>query len=292
MSDASAARHADESLPVRRGFRTRRPKWMVGVTAGVFLFVYLPVVVVVLYSFNGIDSIFSFHGTSLQWYRELFANDSMWQSIRTSIGIAAVTSIVATTIGALLALALLRATGLARSIPAVLVTLILVTPETVLAVSLLLLFTNRSVPLSTTTIILGHVTFSISFATIVIRTRLMSLPPDLEDAALDLGATRAGAVRLIVLPHLTPALLGSFVLVFLLSFDDFVTSVFVSGVGETTLPVRIYSSVRFGVTPEVNAVGTLMLCSSLVLAAVTYGLSSWRARRKFADSPVSEVDRP
>ena len=97
---------------------------------------------------------------------------------------------------------------------------------------------------------------------------------------MDLGATRVGAVRLIVIPHLTPALIGSLVLVFLLSFDDFVTSVFVSGVGESTLPVRIYSSVRFGVTPEVNAIGALMLISSLVLAGVTYAALIWRSRIK------------
>ena len=262
--------------------------WMTAVTGAVFAFLYLPVVVVVVYSFNGIDSIFSLQGVSLRWYRQLFANESMWDSITSSLVIAAITSVVATAIGGLLAIALVRASGLLRNIPAVLVGLILVTPETVLAVSLLLLFTNRDVPLSMWTIILGHVTFSISFATIVIRTRLLSLPGELEEAAMDLGATRAGAVRLIVIPHLSPALLGSVVLVFLLSFDDFVTSVFVSGVGESTLPVRIYSSVRFGVTPEVNAIGTLMLGSSLFLVGVTYALVSWRGRGKGRAAQMSQ----
>ena len=135
----------------------------------------------------------------------------------------------------------------------------LITPEIVTAVGLLLLFGQVKMELSTQTIILGHITFSISYVTVIVRARLSLLNREVEEAAMDLGATELGALRLVTLPALYPAIAASALLVFVLSFDDFVTSVFTSGAGTSPLPVRIYSLLRVGVSPEINAVGTTMI---------------------------------
>ena len=156
----------------------------------------------------------------------------------------------------------------------------LVTPEIVAGVSALLLFTQFGLRLSLLTIILAHITFSISYVTVVVRARLASLNPEVEQAAMDLGATRLQVVRLVVLPELWPAILASGLLVFALSFDDFVLSFFTTGESPQPLPVRIYSAIRFGVTPTINAVGTLMLAISLLAIGLAIALPRLLGRKE------------
>jgi spermidine/putrescine transport system permease protein/putrescine transport system permease protein len=154
----------------------------------------------------------------------------------------------------------------------------LVTPEIVTGISALLLFSQLGVPLSLKTVIIAQITFSISYVTIVVRARMASIGTEVEEAAMDLGATELGALRLVTLPALYPAIAASALLVFVLSFDDFVTSVFVSGAGTSPLPVRIYSLLRVGVSPEINAVGTTMIAITLLIALGTLPLLLWRRR--------------
>ena len=156
----------------------------------------------------------------------------------------------------------------------------LVTPEIVAAVSALILFTQIKMQLSLTTITIAHITFSISYVTVVVRARLAGLNPELENAALDLGATRLQTLRLVTLPELWPAILAAGLLVFALSFDDFVISFFTTGESPQPLPVRIYSAIRFGVTPTINAIGTLMLAVSAVLIGLAIGLPRMLGRRE------------
>jgi spermidine/putrescine transport system permease protein len=153
----------------------------------------------------------------------------------------------------------------------------LVTPEIVAGVSALLLFAQLGLQLSLLTIAIAHITFSISYVTVVVRARLASLNPEVEQAAMDLGATRMQTFRLVVLPALWPAVLAAGLLVFALSFDDFVLSYFTTGESPQPLPVRIWSAIRFGVTPTINAIGTLMLAISL--AAIALALFLQRERR-------------
>jgi len=153
----------------------------------------------------------------------------------------------------------------------------LVTPEIVAGVSALLLFTQLGMQLSLLTIAIAHITFSISYVTVVVRARLASLNPEVEQAAMDLGATRWATFRLVVLPALWPAVLAAGLLVFALSFDDFVLSFFTTGESPQPLPVRIWSAIRFGVTPTINAIGSLMLAISLV--TITLALILGRERR-------------
>ena len=193
--------------------------------------------------------------------------------------------VVATILGTLLAFGLVRARGRIGGSANILMLLPLITPEIVTAVGLLLLFGRVGTTLSLKTIILGHITFSISYVTVIVRARLSLLNREVEEAAMDLGATELGALRLVTLPALYPAIAASALLVFVLSFDDFVTSVFVSGAGTSPLPVRIYSLLRVGVSPEINAVGTTMIGITLLLALATLPLLLWRRRTEPPAAP-------
>jgi spermidine/putrescine transport system permease protein/putrescine transport system permease protein len=238
---------------------------------------FMPLVVVVLFSFNSIRSLQNFDGFSFQWYRAFFENESLRGSLIASIEIALATMIVATVLGTLLAFGLVRARTRFSASANILMLIPLVTPEIVAGVSAFLLFTQIGLRLSLLTIIIAHITFSISYVTVVVRARLASLNPEVEQAAMDLGSTRIQTLRLVVLPALWPAILAAGLLVFALSFDDFVLSYFTTGESPQPLPVRIWSAIRFGVTPTINAIGTLMLVISL--AAVAASLLLQRERR-------------
>jgi spermidine/putrescine transport system permease protein len=231
-----------------------------------------------------------FAGFSTRWYRAFWNDPQIKNSLVASFEVAAVTMVVATILGTLLAFGLARARGRIGGSANILMLLPLITPEIVTAVGLLLLFGRVSTPLSLNTVILGHITFSISYVTVIVRARLALLNREVEEAAMDLGATELGALRLVTLPALYPAIAASALLVFVLSFDDFVTSVFISGAGTSPLPVRIYSLLRVGVSPEINAVGTTMIAITLFLALATLPLLLWRRRTEppAAGAPAAE----
>jgi spermidine/putrescine transport system permease protein len=237
-------------------------------TAVFFLFSFAPLAVVVLFSFNDERSLQVFGGFSLRWYEDFFGNDSLRGSLVASLEIALVTMIGSTVLGTLLAFGLVRARTRWSGSANVLMLIPLVTPEIVAGVSALLLFTQLGMQLSLLTIMIAHITFSISYVTVVVRARLASLNPEVEQAAMDLGATRWATFGLVVLPALWPAVLAAGLLVFALSFDDFVLSFFTTGESPQPLPVRIWSAIRFGVTPTINAIGSLMLAISLVTIAL------------------------
>jgi spermidine/putrescine transport system permease protein len=246
-------------------------------TAAFYAFMFMPLVVVVLFSFNGVRSLQNFDGFSLQWYEAFLENESLRGSLIASIQIALGTMLVATVLGTLLAFGLVRARTRFSANANILMLIPLVTPEIVAGVSAFLLFTQIGLQLSLLTITIAHITFSISYVTVVVRARLASLNPEVEQAALDLGATRIQTFRLVVMPALWPAILAAGLLVFALSFDDFVLSYFTTGESPQPLPVRIWSAIRFGVTPTINAIGTLMLVISL--AAVALALFFQRERK-------------
>lgn len=269
-SSAPPARPAP-GAPVRRRRRASgQPLGLWAWTALVFVYLFAPIVVVVIYSFNAGRTLGVFDGFSLRWYRTFLNDQNVISSLRVSLEIAAVTTVIGTVLGTMLALGLMRTRSRASGIAGILMLLPLVTPEIVTAIALLILFTQAGVTLSLTTVFLGHITFSIAYVTVVVRGRLALLNPQVEEAALDLGATHLGALLRITVPALRPAIIGSALLVFVLSFDDFVTSYFTSGNGVSPLPVVIYGMIKYGVTPEINAIGTLMLAITLVLLAVAF----------------------
>ena len=251
-------------------------RWLRAYIGIFFVFLFAPIVLVVVFSFNSQRSLQRLDGLSLEWYRAFFENESLRGSLIASLEIALATMIVATALGTLLAFGLVRARTRFSSSANVLMLIPLVTPEIVAGVSALILFSQIGMRLSLLTIVIAHITFSISYVTVVVRARLSTLNPEVEQAALDLGATRWQTFRLVVLPALWPAVLAAGLLIFALSFDDFVLSFFTTGESPQPLPVRIYSAIRFGVTPTINAIGTLMLAISL--AAVALALVLQRER--------------
>jgi spermidine/putrescine transport system permease protein len=252
-----------------------RPRFLKVYVAFFFAFLFLPILLVALFSFNNERSLQVFGGFSLEWYRQFFESASLTSSLWASIEIALVTMVGGTFLGTLLAFGLVRARTRWAGSANVLMLIPLVTPEIVAGVSAFVLFAQLGIHLSMTTIILAHITFSISYVTVVVRARLASLNPEVEQAAMDLGATQLQTVRLVVLPALWPAILASALLVFALSFDDFVLSFFTTGESPQPLPVRIWSAIRFGVTPTINAIGTLMLA----ISTLTILLALWIPRR-------------
>jgi spermidine/putrescine transport system permease protein len=243
------------------------------------VFTFAPLFVVALFSFNSTPSLQDFSGFSLQWYDEFFSSVQLRESLVASIQIGFVTMLVGTVLGTTLAFALVRARSRAARASNVLMLIPLVTPEIVAGVSALVLFTQIGAELSLATIMIAEITFSISFVTVIVRARLSAMNVEVEEAAMDLGATRMQTVRLVVLPALWPAIIASALLIFALSFDDFVIAFFTTGEDPTPLPVQIYSSIRFGVKPTINAVGTFMLVFSFLLVALAIALPRILGRR-------------
>jgi spermidine/putrescine transport system permease protein len=257
-----------------------RPRVLWAVTGLVYLFLFAPIVVVMLFSFNGAKSLQVLDGLSLRWYEEFWHDESLRESLFASIEIAAITTVAATVLGTGLALGTIRSRTRTARGAALFLLIPLVTPEIVAGVSAFVLFAQVGIALSVTTIVLAHITFSISYVTIVVRGRLAAMGSELEEAALDLGATPWQAVRLVTLPALWPAILAAAMIVFALSFDDFVLSFFTTGESPQPLPVRIYSALRFGISPTINAVGTLMLVVSLFFIALAVLLPRLLGRRE------------
>ena len=257
-----------------------RPRFLRVWTALFFVFLFSPIALVILFSFNSSKSLQNFDGFSTRWYEQFFESESYRDSLAASIQIALITMVAATVIGTLLAYGLVRARTRWSGSLNVLMLVPLVTPEIVAGASALLLFTQVGLQLSLTTIVLGHITFSISYVTVVVRARLAALGTDVEEAALDLGATRLATFRLITLPALWPAILAAGLLVFALSFDDFVLSFFTTGESPQPLPVRIWSAIRFGVNPTINAIGTFMLVISVLTIGLALALPRLLGRRE------------
>lgn len=253
----------------RKGFD--RPRALTVVTGLVLIFMLAPIAVVVIFSFNADRSLANFSGVSLHWYREAFQNGELLASLRVSLVIAVIATALSTVLGTMLAFGLERGSRRPAKATDVAILLRLVSPETATAVAAFLLFTQIGITLSTTTIILSHVAFCMAFVTVVVRSRLASLNDEIEAAAMDLGATRLQAVRLVALPLLWPSIVAAAMLSFVLSFDDFVTSLFTSGLGVPPLPVRIYAMLKFGVTPVVNVLGVIMVVVIAAVLAVSMG---------------------
>ncbi|OIJ65425.1 ABC transporter permease [Streptomyces mangrovisoli] len=249
------------------------------VTALFFALLYLPIGVVTLFSFNSQKSLTVFSGFSLRWYRAFVHDDVLISSLGTSLRISLVATAGSIVLGVALALGLVRSRTRLGSLAGLIMLVPLITPEIVTGVASMLLYKGLGVTLSTGTVMVSEITFSISYVTVILRSRVAALNPEVEEAAMDLGATRWQAVRLVTLPALLPAVLASAVLIFALVFDDFVLAYFTTGVDPQPLSVRIYSAIRFGVQPTINAVGTLMLAGSIGLIALALFIPRLFGRR-------------
>jgi len=232
----------------------------------VFAFLYLPILVVIMFSFSAAPNVGTWGGFSLRWYERMVGNDPLMNALQNTLWIAFFSTIVATVFGTAAALALdrYRKWVSGGTFDAILYMPVII-PDVTMAVMLLLWFTQIGLPLGKGTIILAHIAFNISFVAIVVRARLANMDPAMEEAAADLYASRWATFRRVTLPLIMPGVLGGGLLALTLSLDDVVITSFVQGPGSTTLPVHVFGLIRKSVTPEINAVSTLMVTASMIL---------------------------
>ncbi|MEX1664827.1 ABC transporter permease [Zhongshania arctica] len=228
----------------------------------VYLFLYLPLIVVVVFSFNDSKLNAEWVGFTWKWYQKLFANGDILHAAANSLIIASISALIATILGTLAGLAIYR---FRQKWLSALVLGPIAMPDILIGVSLLLMFILLNMTLGMTSIILAHVSFCIGFVALAVQSRLSGMDQSLIEAARDLGATPLQAFWLITLPLLKPGIIAGGMMAFTLSIDDFVITFFTAGVGSSTLPLEIYSMVKIAVTPEVNAVSTLLMLVTLIL---------------------------
>ena len=239
-------------------------------------FLYLPIAVLVVYSFNASRLVTVWSGWSLAWYRELLRDDAMIQAAWTSLRIAALSATAATALGTLAAVALTRFGRFrGRLIFSGMVYAPLVMPEVITGLSLLLLFVALNVDRGFWTIVVAHTTLTMCFVAVIVQSRLVNFDRSLEEAAMDLGCPPFKTFLTVTLPLILPAIAAGWMLAFSLSLDDLVIASFTTGPGATTLPIRIYSEVRLGVKPEINAVCTIMI-AVVALGTIAASLTAKR----------------
>ena len=270
---------------MRKPIALRIGRWTLNLH-GVFsyLFLYAPIVILFVYSFNA--SRFAstiWQGFTLRWYVDLFQNEAIGAALENSLYIGIISTVIATIFGTMVALAMERYKFWGKVAFDALLYLPIIIPDIAMAVMLLLFFVLAKMPLGRTTIIISHIAFNISFVAVVVRARLAQFDTTLEEAAQDLYANNWKTFQRVTLPLLMPGILGGALLAFTLSLDDFVITFFTAGPGSTTLPLRIYSMVKLGVTPEINALSSIMLLASLVLVLLSLFL------QRGGDTPIDLV---
>ncbi len=241
---------------------------VVSLTLG-FAFLYIPMLILVIYSFNASKLVTVWGGFSTKWYGELFQNEAMIDAAWVTLKVAFFSSTIATVLGTMAAYVLVRrGRFVGRTLFSGMIYAPLVMPEVITGLSLLLLFIAIGLDRGVVTIVLAHTTFAMCYVSVVVSSRLVSFDESLEEAALDLGASPFEAFRLVTLPIIAPAVISGWLLAFTLSLDDLVIASFTAGPSATTLPIKIFSSVRLGVSPEINALSTI------IIAIVTLGVIS------------------
>ena len=268
----------------------RRFSWFnaTALTLG-FAFLYLPMIILIIYSFNESRLVTVWAGFSTRWYGELLQNELFLDAAWVTLQVAVISSTIATVLGTMAAYVLVRAgrfTG--RTLFSGMIYAPLVMPEVITGLSLLLLFIGIGLDRGVLTIILAHTTFSMCYVSVVVSSRLVAFDRSLEEAALDLGCTPWDAFRLVTLPIIAPAVISGWLLAFTLSLDDLVIASFTAGPAATTLPIRIFSSVRLGVSPEINALSTIMI-GIVTVGVITASLISKNAAlRQRAEEQAAE----
>jgi len=257
-----------------------------------FAFLYLPIVLLVVFSFNESKLVTVWAGFSTKWYVALFNNQGLMDAAWVTIRVGLLSATIATALGTMAALALTRYTRFrGRLLFSGMVYAPLVMPEVITGLSLLLLFVAIGFDRGFVTVTLAHITFSMCFVTVVVQSRLLSFDRSIEEAALDLGATPVRTFFEVTLPVILPAVLSGWMLALTLSLDDLVISSFTSGPGATTLPMKIYSQVRLGVTPEINAACTLLIAIVAVGVVIASILTKQREVQRQRDEQAAFAGR-
>ncbi len=234
----------------------------------IYVFMYAPLLVLIVYSLTPTEYGVSWEGFTLKWYQAVFDNKNIQDALKVSLIVAIPCVLISTAIGTITALTLYRSRFMGRALYQGILYIPLIMPDLVIGISLLLFFTFVKLQLGIFTILLAHVSFSIPLTTLVIIARMQRIDRTLEEAAMDLGADEWTTLWKVTLPLLKPGILAAALLTFPWSFNDFVITFFVSGIGSSTLPIRVYSMIRLGVSPMVNALGTLIVVVPLIMVIV------------------------
>lgn len=263
-----ARRNSPRTSPAPRPAPWQRLPWQLLFTGLMFGFMYIPILVLGLYSFNESRFTATWTGFTLDWYRRLFNDARILNALGTSLVVACVAVLISAVIGTLMAVGLARYRFPGKGLYLGVTYLPLIVPDITIAVSTLVFLAVISLPLSLGTIISAHIVFCLAYIGIIISTRLTGLDPHLEEAAQDLGATPLQSFLRVLLPQLTPAIVSGCLLAFVLSMDDFLIASFTAGGGAVTLPMEIFSRIRTGVKPDINALSVLLILASGVIAFV------------------------
>jgi spermidine/putrescine transport system permease protein len=234
-----------------------------------YAYIYLPILVLIVFSFNAQKLNVQWEGFSLHWYDQLFNDANILLAARNSLIIATTATIVSTIIGTMAALALQRYSFRGHTVADATLYIPVIIPEVVMGIALLAFFVQAGFTLGLLTITLAHIAFDIPFVALVVRARLHGFDKAIEEAAMDLGANEMITFWRVTLPTIMPGVLSGALLAFTLSLDDYVITYFTAGPGSTTLPLRVFSMVRFAVTPEVNALSTIWILTVFVLLFIT-----------------------
>ncbi len=243
-----------------------RLSWQMGLTLLMFGYMYLPILVLAVFSVNASPFSARWEGFTLQWYEKFFSDGRILSALQDSLSVAFLSVLVASVLGTLMAVGLAKYQFWGKGLYQGVAYLPLIIPDIAIAVATLVFLASVAVPLSLATVIAAHVVFCLAYIALVVSTRLAGMNPHLEEAALDLGATPIQAFIKVLLPELMPGIVSGCLLAFVLSMDDFLISSFTAGGGINTLPMEIYSRVRTGVKPDVNALSVVLILGSGALA--------------------------
>jgi spermidine/putrescine transport system permease protein len=244
----------------------RRLSWQFLFTLVMFAFMYIPVLVLAFFSFNASPFSAGWSGFSLQWYQRMLGDTRILSALMDSLSVALLAVGIAAVLGTLMAVGLARYTFPGKSLYQGVSYLPLIIPDIAIAVATLVFLASLAIPLSLWTVVAAHIVFCLAYIAVIVSTRLTGMNPHLEEAALDLGATPAQAFIKVLLPQLMPAIISGCLLAFVLSMDDLLISSFTAGGGTTTLPMEIFSRVRTGVKPDINALSVVLILASGTLA--------------------------
>ena len=260
--------------------KTWRSHVLCAYAMAILAFLYLPLLILALYSFNEsrINAVWS--GFTFDWYLSLFKNRRVLEALTNSLMVAFASTLVSTILGTTAAIALNKYQYKYKNVINGLLYLPILIPEIVMGLSLLVLFSQAHIPLGKTSLILAHITFCVSFVVITVNARLEGMRPELEQAAMDLYATPFQTFRYVTLPLAMPGIVAGALMAFTLSIDDFIISFFVAGPNSTTLPLYIYAMVKRGISPEINALSTLLMLATIVLVVLAQILQPQHVSKK------------
>ncbi|BFH65782.1 ABC transporter permease [Paenibacillus azoreducens] len=251
------------------------------------IFIYVPILLIIVYSFNNTRLSGDWKGFTFQWYASLLKDRHVMEALMNSLTVAVVSTIASTLLGTLAALALRNLGKRWKSSMNGLMYLPVVIPDIIMGLSLLVLFNQIQVPLGKATVIIAHITFSMSYVYVVVTARLAGMGRQLEEAASDLGATRWNTFRYVTLPQISPGIISGALIAFTMSLDDFMVSFFVAGPSSTTLPIYIYGQVKRGISPEINALCTLLILVSVMLILLAqFFLNRGKGQKKHKTLPI------